>query len=107
MGRSKAETFIGFCIKSGNIALGAGAVEVQKPGKVHLLIISADASQNAMKVGIKFKNKFNCPLLICKAEFERIVNREGCKIAAIKDRQLAKAIMENLDDNYEYFGGNG
>lgn len=105
MAKSKVETFIGFAIKAKKIALGAGAVEVQKRGTVFLLIVSGDASENTKKLAVKFKNRYNCPLILCKAEFERIVNKDGCKMAAVKDRHLATAITENLDDNYEYFGG--
>ena len=104
--KSKVETYIGFCIKAGKISLGAGAVEVQKRD-VKLIIVSADAAINTQKLAVKFKKRFNCPLVICKSRFGEIVNKEGCKIAAIKDGGLAKAILNNLDDNYElYVGGN-
>ena len=106
MAKSKVETFLGFAIKSRKIALGSGAVDVQKTGTVFLLVVSSDASDNTKKLAVKFKNRYNCPLIECKADFERIVNKKGCKIAAVKDRGLAKAITDNLDDNYEYFGGN-
>ncbi len=106
MGRSRIETFIGFCIKKGKLTLGSGAVDTLKNG-VYLLIVSADASQNTLKIAVKFKNRLHCPLLICKTDFERVVNRVGCKIAAVRDRGLAKAILESLDNDYElYAGGN-
>lgn len=106
MGRTKIETFIGFCKKAGKLSLGSGAVDTLKK-EVYLLIVSADASDNTKKLAVKYKNRFMCPLLICKSEFDFIVNKPGCKIAAVRDGQLAKAILDNLDDNYElYAGGN-
>ena len=104
MGQSRIETFIGFSIKSGKISLGSGAIDTLKGG-VFLLIVSADAAKNTQKLAIKFKNRFNCPLLICKSEFDRIVNKPDCKLAAIRDRQLAKAILESTDQNFEYYAG--
>ena len=32
-----------------------------------------------------------------------MVNRDGAKIAAIKDNELSAAILKNLDDNYELY----
>lgn len=106
MGRNKIETYIGFCIKARKISLGSGAVDVLKSG-VYLIIVSADAAKNTQKLAIKYKNRFRCPLLICKSDFEAIVNKAGCKIAAIRDSGLAKAIVESVDSDYElYAGGN-
>ena len=104
MGKSRVETFIGFCIKSGKITLGSGAVDTLK-NNVYLLIVSADAAKNTQKLAVKYKNRFNCPLLICKTDFERIVNKAGCKLAAIRDSGLAKAIKESIDNNYEFYAG--
>lgn len=106
MGRSRIETFIGFCVKSGKITLGSGAVDMLKE-KVYLILVSADAAKNTQKLAVKFKHRFRCPLLICKSEFETVVNKAGCKIAAIRDKGLARAILESTDNNYElYAGGN-
>lgn len=106
MGKSRIETFIGFCIKSGKMTFGSGAVDTLK-NNVYLLIVSSDAAKNTQKLAIKFKNRYNCPLLICKSDFENVVNRDGCKLVAVRDRGLAKAITESIDNNYEiYAGGN-
>ncbi len=106
MGRSRIETFIGFCIKARKITLGSGAIDTLKRD-VYALIVSDDASENTKKLALKYKNRFACPLIICKSEFEVIVNKVGCKIAAIRDRRLAEAILESVDNNYElYAGGN-
>lgn len=100
MANSKVETYIGFCIKSGKISLGSGAISTLKSG-VKLIILDGTAAKNSQKLAFKFKNRFNCPLIVCKSGFERVVNREGAKIAAIRDEELSKAILQNLDENYE------
>ena len=108
MSNGKIDTFIGFCVKARKITYGSGAIGVLRGG-VYLVIVSADAAKNTQKLAIKYKNRFNCPLLICKSDFERIVNKYGCKIAAIKDNKLARAIIENINNynesNYELYAG--
>lgn len=100
MVKSKIETYIGFCIKSGKISLGSGAISTLKGG-VCLLVLDGTAAKNSKRLALKFKNRFDCPLIICKEGFARLVNRDGAKIAAIKDSELSKAILQNLDENYE------
>jgi len=100
LANSKVEAYIGFCIKSGKIAVGSGAINTLKGG-VKLLILDGTAAKNSKRLALKFKNRFNCPLIVCKSDFARVVNREGAKIAALKDEELSKAILQNLDDNYE------
>ncbi|MDE7082298.1 MAG: hypothetical protein K2O89_01165 [Clostridia bacterium] len=102
MANSKIDTYIGFCIKSGKISIGSGAIATLKGG-VKLLVLDGTAAKNSKRLALKFKNRFNCPLIICKSGFERVVNREGAKIAAIRDEELSKAILQNSDDNYELY----
>lgn len=104
MANSKIESYIGFCIKSGKISIGSGAISPLKGG-VKLLILDGTAAKNSQRLALKFQNRFNCPLIICKVGFERIVNRDGAKLAAIKDEELSKAILQNLDDNFELYAG--
>lgn len=104
MVNSKIETYIGFCIKSGKISLGSGAISTLKGG-VKLLVLDGTAAKNSQRLALKFKNRFGCPLIICKTGFERVVNRVGAKIAAVKDEELSNAILRNLDDNYELYAG--
>lgn len=106
MAKSRVETFIGFAIKSRKIALGSGAISTLRGG-VYLIIVDGTAAKNTQKLSIKFKDKFSCPLIVCKSNFEDAVNKVGCKIAALRDRELSKAILDSQDDNYElYSGGN-
>ena len=71
------------------------------------MIVCSTVSDNSMKQVLKLKEKFKCELLICKnVKLEDIVNKENCKLAVIKDRNLAKAILNSLNDNLiKYCGG--
>lgn len=98
----KVEAYLGFCLRARKIALGAGSVDLLKKG-VYLVIVCSTASQNTFKLAIKYKNRFSCPLVICKCGLENVVHREGCKIAAVRDGELAKAICSCLGGDYELY----
>ena len=102
MAKSKIETYIGFCIKSRKIALGSGAISVLKGG-VYLIILDGTAAKNSKRLALKFKNRFSCPLLICKSGFDEIVNKPFCKLAAICDKNLAQAIKDCEESNFELY----
>ena len=102
MANSKIETYIGFCIKSRKIALGSGAISVQKEG-VYLIILDGTAAKNSKRLALKFKRRFSCPLLICKSGFDDIVNKPFCKLAAICDKNLAQAIKDCEESNFELY----
>ncbi len=104
MANGKIETYIGFCIRSGKISIGSGAISTLRSG-VKLIILDGAAAKNSKRLALKFQSRFGCPLVICKSGFERVVNRDGAKIAAIKDDELSKAILQNLDDNFELYAG--
>ena len=104
MVKSKIETYIGFCVKSREIAIGSGAVSTLHGG-VRLIILDGTSAKNSWRLALKFKNRFTCPLIICKSGFEDVVNKCGAKIAAVLNKELAKAILNNLDDNYELYAG--
>ena len=100
--RAKAETYIGFCLRARKIALGTGAVDWLKRG-VCLIIVCSTASQNAFKLAQKFARRHSCPLMVCRCGLENAVHRPGCKIAAVTDVQLSKAIISAADENYQLY----
>lgn len=96
---------MGFCIKARKITLGSNAIATLKGG-VYLLILDGTAAKNSIRYALKYKNRFSCPLLICKEGFEDLVNRPKCRLAAIRDKNLADAILNSGDGGYElYIGG--
>ena len=106
MAGSKIYSYIGFCFKSGKITLGSSAIGTLKSG-VYLLILDGNAKKNSLRYAIKYKNRFNCPLLICKENFEKIVKKPLCRLAAIRDKSLADAILNSGDDSFELYTEGG
>ena len=104
MAKEKADTFIGFCVRARKITLGSGAIGTLRGG-VHLIIVCSSAAKNTFRLALKYKNRFSCPLMICRCGLENAVNKPGCKIAAVKDKNLAKAIIANACEEYEIYAG--
>ncbi len=102
--RAKAETYIGFCLRARKIALGTGAVDCLKKD-VYLILVCSTASANCFKLAEKFARRHSCPLMICRCGLENAVCKQGCKLAAVRDRHLAEAIISAADDNYEIYAG--
>lgn len=98
----KVEAYLGFCLRARKIAFGGGTLDTLKKG-VYLIIVCSTASENTFKLAIKYKNRFSCPLIICKTGLENAVRKEGCKIAAIRDCELARAIINNAGGDYELY----
>jgi hypothetical protein len=98
------ETFIGFCVKARKISLGAGAIDTLKGG-VYLILLCSTASDNTFKLALKYKNRFSCPMIICKCRLEDAVNKPNCKIAAVKDEGLAQAIIQSVNEDYQLYSG--
>ena len=108
MNNSKPLTFIGFAIKARKVRFGVNAVATLKP-KIPLLILCDTASDNTKKEAVKLSNKLQSTLLITRGvKIEEIVYKENCKLIAILDDGLAKAITQNLDCHFtKYSGGYG
>ena len=104
---SKALRYIGLCIKAGKLTCGFNALEAEKKN-VYLLIMCASASENAQKGALKLKNKFGCELLIYTGGLlEDVTGKPNCKIAAVREKNLAGAILSVSGDDLKiYSGGN-
>lgn len=98
----KVESYIGFCLRARKIALGAGSIDILNKG-VYLIIVCSTASENTFKLALKYKNRFNCPLVVCRTGLENAVRKPSCKLAAIRDYQLADAIVKNVGEDYELY----
>lgn len=106
MEQSKVRTYVGFCIKAGKISLGTNAIGTLKSG-VYLLILDGNAAKNSIRYALKYKRRFSCPLIIYKNGFSDLVNKPECKIAAIRDKSLAEAILNSGDGCCELYTGGG
>ena len=103
MQRSKIVSYLGFARMSGNLRAGSNLIASLK--KANLIIVSADASENARKDAKKYSDKFACPLLLSAVSLEEITGKENCKTVAVTEENLSRAILENLDENFTIISG--
>ncbi|MCD8201800.1 MAG: hypothetical protein LUD47_07040 [Clostridia bacterium] len=103
MAGSKVDTLIGFAIKAGKIKFG-GELVSREYRDVYIILVSADAAKNTMKVATNAGRRFSCPIVVCD-DLAGAVHKKDCKICAIKDSNLAKGIVENLTEGYRLYTG--
>ncbi|MBE7083086.1 MAG: hypothetical protein E7373_00605 [Clostridiales bacterium] len=97
--KTKAETFIGFAIRTGKFKIGTNAVATLK--KAYLVIVCNSASENTKKEAEKLARKFGCPLIESKNKsLEQITHRENAKVMAISDKQLSDAVLSNSEEDF-------
>ncbi len=97
--KSKAQTFIGFAMRTGRFKIGVNAVNTLK--KAYLVIVCGSASENTKKESEKLAKRFNAPLLeTVERTLEELTFRENAKVMAISDKALAKAIIDNSEKNF-------
>ena len=106
MAQNKVHSYIGFCKRARKIVLGSSAIGTLKSG-VFLLLLDKEAAKNSKRYALKYKRKFNCPILVCSDNFEELVGKQNCRLAAIQDKNLADAILNSNVAGYELYTEGG
>lgn len=92
---NKLFAYFGFAKRAGRLTLGVNAVKAMR-GKAFLLVYDETASPNTQKEIAVLQKKLGCPLLKTR-ELEALTGKTACKLAAVRDEQLARAIFCTLD----------
>ena len=97
--RTKAETFIGFILRANKYRVGLNSVESLK--RANLIIVCHTASDNTVQMSKAFAKKFHCPLIVTKAKpLAEFILRDNVKVMAVTDKALAKALYENIENDF-------
>ena len=91
MAESKIAAYFGFAKRAGKLTLGVNAAETLKKS-VYLFAADNSMQKNSRKVTEKLQEKFGCPLLWFE-NLGELVGKEGCKLAAVREENLAQAII--------------
>lgn len=103
--KSKVLSYIGFAIKAGKVRTGVNVAKTIKE-RVPLMILCGTASKNTVDEVVALARKLNSKLIVTNGiTVEDIFLKENCKLAVITDFSLAKAILSNLDEQFQLFGG--
>ena len=109
MEKSKIETYLGFCIRSGKIIFGTEMIERKKKG-VHMLVVDGNIGKNSLKIMLQAKETLGCNLYVTsEGTLGEWVHRPAVKAVAIMDKNLASAIETVVDGEPKlklYSGGN-
>lgn len=90
------EKLLGFAVKANKIAFGTDNI---LKSKVYLIIVSGSLSDGAVN---KLKNaKKDVPIYLSSTGVDILIKRDGCKAVGVKDNQMANAIINNFDSNYQ------
>ena len=97
--KSKIETFIGFAVRARKVRSGINAVSTLK--RANLIVICESISDNSKKQCIKIAKNYGCPIIQINGLLENYVHKEGVKVIAVTDLNLAKAILQD-ENNYHF-----
>ena len=98
--KSKAETFLGFVLRTKNYRIGLNAIQTLK--KINLVIICKTTAENSRKKALQIATKMHAKAIITEQKtLEELTHKENAKIMAIYDAPLAKAILENIGTEFK------
>ena len=98
--REKILSYLGFAAKSGNLISGSNAFKAEsKKKKIEMLLITEDTSENTKKEMIKIAEMKGIPYRIWgnSVGVSGAVGRNERNIFAIKEKNLAEAIIKEID----------
>ncbi|MBQ8197207.1 MAG: hypothetical protein IJZ73_04015 [Clostridia bacterium] len=97
--KTKAETFIGFILRAKKYRVGLNSIASIK--RANLIIVCRSAAENTINEGVSFAKKFHCPLIKTKERLlEDFINRPNAKVMAVTDKALAKALLDNIENDF-------
>ena len=92
---TKIESYLGFALRAGKLALGLNTVETLKKG-VYCILLDEGAAKNSQKQARKQAVRLSCPLIVIK-DLGALVKREGCRVVALQEESLAGAILHEAE----------
>lgn len=99
LNKSKAETFVGFAMRTGKFRIGFNAILTLK--RIGLVIVCKSTSENSLEKIKSAVKKYKCPLyMTTEKTLEEITHKENAKVMAIYDNKLVKAILQNVNQDF-------
>ncbi len=109
MKNGKIKAYLGFSVRSRKIVFGVDDVEKQRRD-VYLLLADETLGTSSLKTMIKMQEQLSCPMLLLeKGALGELLARPAVKAVAIKEKNLAAAILSEAEGEPQfklYSGGN-
>ncbi len=99
MEKDKVSALFGFAVKAGKLIYGKDNISVYGK-KLHLIAVCPTLSQNSYSDIEYIAKSRKIPIIIPAEPLEKILFKIGCKAAALKDKQMSEAIIQNTNGNY-------
>lgn len=93
MERSKTASYLGFARRAGKLTLGVQAAASVKRDAFLLVADETVAKNNRKEIG-KLQKRFGCPLVFVSG-LEEMTGKAACKLAVVRDENLAAAILND------------
>ncbi len=97
---SKIKTYLGFAVKKGGVVFGLDNIKKRK-SSICLVLASTEASEKTIKEVEFFCSKNKIPLVLSALPVGEAVGKPGVKIMALTDKNLAEAVMQNIDKDFK------
>lgn len=95
---NKAETFVGFSVRSGKILFGYEQIERSKRVP-KLIVLCSTLGANSQKKIVTFAEQKHVKVLkLTQRKLEDVVHKSNCKIIGLMDEHLAQAVIDNSQD---------
>ena len=95
----KVETLLGFAMRAGKVVFGTDSIE-RYHKRMYLILMCGTLAENSRS---KILNAYGkVPKVISRtAKLSDITHRQGVKALAVTDRQMAEAIINNMNGSYQ------
>ena len=90
----KVVSILGFAIKAGKVLYGCDSIERYHKRK-YLMILCGTLSDNSRDKIIR--SQVGVPTVVVK----QTTHRSGCKAIAVIDKQMAQAMLDNMNGTYQ------
>ncbi len=97
--KTKAETFIGFALRTGKYKMGMNASATLK--RASLMLVCESGTENTFKETVKLSRRLGCRLFVTNGKkLENYVHKDGIKVLTVTDKKLAQAIIDNSGNEF-------
>ena len=98
--RDKIVSYVGFAIRARKAKLGVNAAATVKKG-IYVFILCHTAQKNTVKEVVSMAKKHDAKIVLSKYyTVEQMTGKENCKTIAVLDKELSKAIYNNLNEHF-------
>lgn len=99
---SKLVSYFGFALRARKVVFGVDDIDTARRG-VCLIAVDCALGESSKKTVQKARERLGCPLIVAKAgALGEYLHKPAVKAVAIKDKNLASAILREATDDRDF-----